>query len=122
MNPLKTSQRVLAWLCICPFDESANKRTKIIIFALSIFAANLCSVAASVAFFFTFVSINLEESLYSILQIAAYFYVTYAMIMTFISRRKFNTIFEKLSKIFDTSKNPFKIPNMFIVSQDQNYE
>lgn len=106
MKPLECNYRALIWLCVNPNEKNVSRWLKAIriTFALSVFVANSCAVIASIAFFSTFVSIDLEESLYSLLQIAAYIFVVYASIATFVTRRKFHKIFKDLSEIYEKCK------------------
>lgn len=108
---MQTTKQIFAWLCIRPFDNSMNRWSKIvyIIFAGCVFSANLCTVAASVAFFTTFMLVCLKECLYSLIQIAAYSCVSYAMLTMFIQRNKINNVFSKLKTIYNSSKKILKL-------------
>lgn len=101
MIAFKTNYRVLTWLCVCPLDESTSERLKILIrvFAMSVFLANVCATATAVAFFRRSISIDMEGSLYSLVQIAGSSSTTYTMIVAFILRTQITEIFMKLSKI-----------------------
>lgn len=101
MRPLKTNQQVLRWICVLPWDESTSKWKKIAIsmFALSVFIVNVSAVAASIVRLKSSIATDLEESLYSLFPIAASSSATYAMVVAFLSYRKIDGIFRKLSEI-----------------------
>lgn len=107
MNPLQTNQRVFTWLSVCPVAETASKweRISVIVFAWSVFAANLSAVASSFAFFMKYAAVDLEECLYALMQIALSSNMSYALFMAIISRQNINGIFQKLAKLYHTSKN-----------------
>lgn len=75
MKPLETNRSVLIWFCLYPFDKNMKLHLKLLytIFALSIFLMNVCALVSSIVFFFKFLSINLEESFYSLFQITGIF-------------------------------------------------
>lgn len=111
MRPLVTNQRVLMWLCVCPPDELTKKWQKrvYIIFSVSVFLANLIGLAASLAYFYQFLSIDLEKSLCTVSQIAATISTVYAGIYLFLSRHKITKLFAKLLEIYKQSKFTFNL-------------
>lgn len=103
LKPLPTTQRVLSWICVETDDESINSSK--ILFSFLIFTANLFGLISSVAFFLKFVSINLEQSLYTMFQISGTISTFYVSFIVFFSRRKISKLFQSLSKIYDDCKN-----------------
>lgn len=106
MKPLATGQRVLTWLCVCPPDETTSKWRKraFIIFSVCVFMADLSAFVTSVAYVHRYVSIDLEKSLCSMLQICAMGCVTYAYLQMFVLRHEITALLEHLSQIYKKSK------------------
>lgn len=118
MTPLKTNQRVMIWLCMCQSAE-INSDTKTILlryaFTLIVFTFMLVSLIVSLAYFVKFISINFEECLYALFQVAANFSMLNVMIVALSYRRRITDIFTKLSEIYVASKM-FKIINSVNIS------
>lgn len=91
----------------CPLDEDASKWKRIAfsLSAFAIFTNQFFAVTSSVFFILRFISVNREETLYALLQVAGVTYVIYALIVAFILRQKINRIFIKLSEIYDECKH-----------------
>lgn len=106
MKPLETSQRVLTWLCGYPPDKSETKRMKIayIAFTLSVITGHLLTLLAGAAFIYKHVSVNLEETLFSLFHTVGSLSMLYQSIGTIVLRRNLMTIFEGLSRIYSESK------------------
>lgn len=106
MKPLETNQRILILFCLYPFDKNMKLHLKLLytIFALSIFLMNVCALVSNTVFFFKFLSINLEESFYSLFQISGIFGVICIVINAYFSRNKILEIFNGLTDIYDTCK------------------
>ena len=118
MKPLATGQRVLTWLCVCPPDETTSKWKKraFIILSVCVFMADFSAFVTSVAYVQRFVSIDLEKSLCSMLQICAMGCVTYAYIHMFVLRHEITALLEHLSLIYKKSKvilKKFSLKNQF---------
>lgn len=64
----------------------------------------MCAVIASAIFFLKFVSVDLNQSLYAMFQIAAYTNVTYIYIAAFLLRHKITAVFDSLTEIYEESK------------------
>lgn len=107
MKPLVTNYRVLTWLCVCPPEESINRRRKLVYIPLisSILIGNIFFVWTSIVFFTKTVSVNLEASLFSLLQILAFSNIIYLIIVASILRRQIAGLFSGLSRIYDESEN-----------------
>lgn len=107
MFPLPTQRRVLIWLCLYPPDEGTNvyQRNMHYVFASSTFGTMTMCLLGSVKYFYEFISIDLEESLYALYIAAATAGVIYMLIVGFLSKHKMVEIFNELAQIYDTSKN-----------------
>lgn len=103
MVPLKTTKRVLIWLGMCKSDvplttfEKATHYTLILIVIVS----NVWTFAACAAFFLRFISIDLTESLYALINIVANLDIIYGSIIAYINRDKISSIFMNLSRIYE---------------------
>lgn len=106
MEPLLINRRVLTCLCVYPIDESAYKWQKFacIIFTLFILFVHICAVLSGGTFFFKFLTMDLEQAIYSIFHVSGNTCMTYLTIASFLLRHQITLIFEKLSTIYDTSK------------------
>lgn len=107
MGPLATNQRVLTWLCICPFDQDASiwKKSFFIILTLFLFTFEVSSWVSSIIFFVTNVSVDLENCLYAVFQIAATSGLIYMWMVAFISRKRINQFLGTLANIYDESNS-----------------
>lgn len=105
MKVLKTSQRMLTLLCICPWDESTSKlkRLTIIGFALTIFTLVIFGDSVSIVFFVRSMSVNMKECLYSVFQVAALTCAGYTFVSGFILKKQVNNIFIQLTAIHNIS-------------------
>lgn len=106
MKPLKTSQRVLVWFCGHPPNESARKWEKIvyIIFTLNVIICHFLSVVAGATFINRNVSVNLEETLFSLFHTVAFINTLYQSVVIVILCRELAAIFGGLSTIYKESK------------------
>lgn len=103
MKPLQTNKRVLIWLCMCSSNKKdSNLLEKIyrMAFALMIFIFNLWVVVAHLAFFWTFRSTRLDESIFALTNATAFSIVMYIMIYAFFSRHETRRIFKNIRKIY----------------------
>lgn len=105
MQPLSTNQRVLMWLCVC-LSEEGGKRSRYwekwvhFVFFLSVVSILTFYVASSIAYFVTFSSDELKESLHGIYQATAVLTVLYMIFTALILRNKISTMFRKLEQIY----------------------
>lgn len=104
--PLKSIQHGLHWLCVFPFDKNTNTTKKMvyIFFISSIFFLHLCALAASAVFIFKFISIDMQRSVFALLQFGTFFSTTYSIIVAFFIREQIIGIFKKISEIYRASK------------------
>lgn len=108
MKPLKTTQRILVWLGMCPIGAcpTSRKRNRIAcyIFACTIFCVNLTSMITQSAFFLKFMMTNLKESLLGLMGGIANIGIIYAMISAYRLRPRIGKIFTDLSVIYRESE------------------
>lgn len=106
MDPLPTCRRVLTWICVLPAIQFTSKWEKGMHLSFS-FVNCLCIVivtTGSVGYFWKYVQIDLEESLYALYQVAAYIPLINGIIVTFLLRNQITSIFKNLSKIHESGK------------------
>lgn len=113
MEPLVTIRQMLIWLCVFQAEEGTSKRRKHLYFATSLFVVTilLSIFATSVFTLLKLMSVDLEQSLYALMQTIAVFSTLNMMFNTFILRQKLKIIFEKLSEIYSERKNFIKSLN-----------
>lgn len=106
MKPLSTTQKMLAWLCICPDGNPSNrwKRLAHICFAVGISTVLVTAIASSIAFALKNFSIDLNRSLFAVQQTFAYLPLVYMCIISVIMRNEIAELFTSLGKIYDASK------------------
>lgn len=111
MKPLATNQRVLTWLCVCPFDLNTNlcQKAFYIISTALLFASEVGAFVSSIIFFVENISNDLEGSLYAVFQFVAFTGLIYMSIMAFILRDRINMFLESLATIYQESKQTNKI-------------
>lgn len=111
MRPLKTNESVLMWLNMCPPDKFISKPKNVAMtsFAVIVFLANVCATATAIAFFRKSISVDVEGSLYSLVQIAGSFGITFTMIVVFSRRKQISVIFNRLEDIQRCSKRTSRI-------------
>lgn len=116
MKPLESYQQVLMWLCGSPPHASDSNQRKIAYIALTSMAitANLLSVISSTVFIYRNVSVNLEETLYSLFHNVGSMSSLYQDIATVLLSHKLIRIFENLALIYDQSKKMF-IQNYYFI-------
>lgn len=107
MEPLVTNRLCLIWLRMCPAGESISRWQKLAhaIFATFVLTGTICSVAASFAFWWKFVSIDFGRSIFACLIIIVEFVVIYMALagMIFL-RHKIGRVFDNLSTIYRDGK------------------
>lgn len=107
MQPLQTTYCCMVWFCICPSDPSISKLQKLahIIFAIVNSLLLFCDVAANVAFCWRFISIDLERCLSTLMSFSACISTAYSVIIAItLMRRKIDSIFKGLAKIYELSE------------------
>lgn len=111
MNPLKTNRRVLTWLCGITPTKSTSKLQKIAYIGLTSFVmiGHLLSVAASSVFIYRNISDNLKETLFALMHVVSAASMIYQSVVTSLLRRKIDSIFKRLSTIYNESKRVTKL-------------
>lgn len=106
MKPLATNRRILTWLCVCPFDRDTSIVEKMffIILTLFLFALVSSALVSSIVFFANNVSVDIESSLYALVEIAAYSGLLYMLMVVFILRKRINRFLGTLETIYDESE------------------
>lgn len=111
MKPLAASSRMLIWFCVFSANKisTSNLIWKILhnIFTVAVFIGNICTLTTSTTFFVKFISLDLEQALYSLFQIVGSASILYLMVVTFFQKQKINILFEHLSAIYDKSMEFF---------------
>lgn len=107
MQPLETNCRILVWMCVYPCDENTTiwMRSAHILFSVFIFVMNTTGFVFSGAYFVKYVSIDLEQSLFALLQTVGEANMLYILAITFILRHKITAMMRSLSRIYDMCKN-----------------
>lgn len=116
MKPIEKIRQIFTWLCLHPFDETTPLGQRILynIFGSSVFISNVYALITSVAFFLKFLSVDMEECLFTLFQIFGYLGVTYATVAIFLQRNSISKIFQQLANIYKERKTYIKyekLPN-----------
>lgn len=106
MKPLVEYRRVSIWLGAYPIDENEPKWMKFtyMLYCFYSFLMNLVATISSLAFFLKNVSVDLEVSLYTLLQITASGCGTYACGFLFFSQNRVTKMLEDLTDIYNECK------------------
>lgn len=107
MKAFATHQLVFNWMSILPVaNETALwKRILMNIFAITVTLFEVLGLLTSVVFVEKFASIDLEGSVKTVFQIAAYANVTYVLFVAFLSRKKMSKLINKFQRIYETSES-----------------
>lgn len=103
MVPLKTTKRVLIWLSMSTPDTpltASEKFTHFLLILVYIFSM-VGTFGACATYFVRFVSVNLTESLFALINITASTDIGYCYIMAYINRDKIGMLFKSLSNIYE---------------------
>lgn len=108
MMPLKTTRRVLMWLCAWPPSQEISVWKKIgyIVFALIVFGFAVIPVMFDI--YLLTISLRtgeLETCFLAIYQMSVSANTAYACVLIFHLRTKINDIFVKLTDLYDTRKH-----------------
>lgn len=123
MIPFKTTKWTMTWLCMCPTTKSWNKRKKLIraVLTLTIIALILCMLVAHLVYFLKFMSVNLGDSLFALMNVIAISDILYGMIVEFFLRHQIGAIFKKLSMIYKASKSTYLIIINILKNETNKY-
>lgn len=109
MEPLVTNKRFL--ILFSGYNSKGSmpkwRQRSNAIFTFSVFAAIIYGIIVSAAFFWKYVSINLERSLYAILQISAMGSAAYNIVFVFFSRHRITAVLDDLTEIYRESQTTF---------------
>lgn len=108
--PLKTTRRVLMWLCAWPPSQeiSVSKKIGYIIFALIVFGFAIIPVMLDI--YLLTISLRTGETeacFLAIYQMSVSANTAYACVLIYHLRSKINEIFEKLIDLYDTREHLF---------------
>lgn len=114
MQPLRTYQRILTWICVCP-DEITTKWQKLshIAFTIVVFVSLIGDIVSSVFFVLKYRSTNLGDVLYAGAQIVGDSGTTYVFIALYFLRGKVDEVLKDLSQIYDACKLINSVANEF---------
>lgn len=106
MNPLLTNQKVLIWLCAHSTEGVSSKPRHFyyVAFTIFVFVAYICFLAPSIAYLMKFISDDLNEALYVLIQILAIVPMINTLIIMICLRKKFIALFKQLKAIYDACK------------------
>lgn len=109
MHPLETNRQVLMWLCGIPTDKSTSKwkRYAYIAFTSIVMMVHLSSMLTGAAFIYIYKSIDMGETLYSLIHTLGSTSMLYLAIATVLLSRDSAEIFEGLKKIYNESEWTF---------------
>lgn len=105
MIPLRICRRVLSLVYVYPFEKGTSiwKKILCVIFTFIFFITAVSAFISSVLFFSGNFSTNIEQSLYSLFQIAAFSSLTYMTIVLFYSRKELTGFLDKLTQLYEAS-------------------
>lgn len=108
MEPMKTTRKVLQWLCMFPLNENQNtngqRRLYISFTAITLIALSILS-AASAAFIAKFVMTDLESALYALFPTSACIGLIYMITIGILSKHKVGCMFKNLSEMYTLCKD-----------------
>lgn len=106
MKPLKITQQVLMWLCMCPAGESSSvvKKVAYTTISLIIFAINFGCTFSGFTYVVVYRSTDLKGCLFAFMASSATLVVLYTMTSAYYMRHGIKQLFEKLSVICRGSK------------------
>lgn len=111
MEPLRLIIKMLTWLGAYPPGDNASRSKKLlyIFIAVVTIAVLVCCNIGFAAFFFKYIMSDLEKSLMAVMTLCSGFIPTYILLVSMFKRSNMRNIFDRLSEIYELSKNPFKI-------------
>lgn len=102
MKPIERIREIFTWLCLKSFDETITFGWKALytLCGSTVFLSNVYALITSVGFFLKFLSVDVEECLFTLFQIFGYLGVIYATVAIFLQRDKITKIFQTLTDIY----------------------
>lgn len=107
MKPMVTIRHLLMWLSMCSADKSSAKGEQLPYIGLT-FANITCQIGfflAGSAFAKKYLSINVIVALFALIHVIGISSMIYTFTVIYSTRHKIDTIFEKMSMIYEESKN-----------------
>lgn len=106
MKPLTTNHQVMIWLCMCPADESASKKKRMIYVAFTfiVIAITVLCLLSCIVFIVKYLATDLESCLYVVFQVFAQTSILNEILVGLFMRHQIGAIFTKLSRIYIASK------------------
>lgn len=106
MTPFRTTKYMMIWLCLCPTTKSWNKEKKFlrVVFTLTILLLIACIIIAHLMYFSKFMSIDVSESLFALMNVIAISDTLYGLIVEFLLRDKIDDMFKEISIIYKASE------------------
>lgn len=110
MKPLAILRNVLTWMSVLPTDEHTSKWQRVVlkIIPMLLISGILSSLTSSSVFFWKFVSIDLEVSLYALIQVMGQLNMFNIVVVTLLSRHKIQAMFSNLDNIFNAIKGQYQ--------------
>lgn len=116
MKAFETHQRIFQLMCIFPMtaDIELWKQLLVKIFAVTLHITEILGLVTSLMFVGKYATSDLEGSVKTLFQIAAYSNVIFVMVVAFIKRSQIVNFIQTYQIIYDTSKFWFiKVKNFF---------
>lgn len=106
MKAFATHQRLFKLMCIWPLadDSSLWKKILITVLGVTVVFSEVLGLLASLVFVAKYVTIDLEGSVKTVFQIAAYINTTYVMFTAFSRRQRIIKLIKKFQRIYDASR------------------
>lgn len=106
MKAFATHQRLFKLMCIWPLadDSSLWKKILITVLGVTVVLSEVLGLLASLVFVAKYVTIDLEGSVKTVFQIAAYINTTYVMFIAFSRRQRIIKLIKKFQRIYDASR------------------
>lgn len=116
MKAFATHRRLFRWMCIFPMAENTELWKKILmtVFGISVPLIEVFGLMASIVYVSKYATADLEGSVKTLFQIAAYINVSYVMAVAFFKRKQILNIFKRFQSIYDAREFSItQIPFLF---------
>lgn len=106
MKAFPTHQRVFTMMCILPMADNTEtwKKILIVLFGATVPLSVISGFLASVVYVSKYATVDLEESVKTVYQIAAYMNVSYTVTLALLRRNQILEVIKKFQSIYDASK------------------
>lgn len=106
--PLTSCRNVLQWTDVLPLEESANILKRIATIAMAVvLILSMVTVTPSIAYFWKYISTDIEGCLFALFQISVMFGTINAVISVLFFRHEIVEMFTSLSRIYDEREMNF---------------